>query len=41
MLVPTLARPGERLYATICTITSVAGGVVGYAALLYVPSDTG
>jgi membrane protein YqaA with SNARE-associated domain len=39
MLVPmSLARPERAwLYATICTITSVAGGVVGYAigALLY------
>jgi membrane protein YqaA with SNARE-associated domain len=39
MLVPmSLARPGRAwVYALVCTITSVAGGVVGYAigALLY------
>src|SRR2546430_17105000 len=39
MLVPmSLARPERAwLYAAICTITSVAGGVVGYGigALLY------
>ena len=39
MLVPmSLARPQKAwLYATVCTVTSVAGGVVGYAigALLY------
>lgn len=39
MLIPmSLARPQKAwLYALVCTITSVAGGVVGYAigALLY------
>ncbi len=39
MLIPmSLARPNKAwLYALVCTVTSVAGGVVGYAigALLY------
>lgn len=39
MLIPmSLARPGRAwTYATLCTLTSVAGGVLGYAigALLY------
>jgi membrane protein YqaA with SNARE-associated domain len=39
MLIPmSLARPSRAFYyATICTITSVAGGIVGYliGALLY------
>jgi len=39
MLIPmSLARPQKAwLYALVCTVTSVAGGVVGYAigALLY------
>jgi len=39
MLIPmSLARPDKALfYATLCTLTSVAGGILGYAigALLY------
>ena len=45
MLLPmSLARPQRAwLFAAICTVTSVAGGVVGYAigALLYDSSGSG